>query len=158
VPVQPAPVLAVEADAPGTENLPVTASAAEPEPQPDSGPEPTADASPSTAPATSVGGNAGGGGSEYIAPNFNANYLSNPRPDYPALSTQLREQGAVKLRVHVTEDGRVDKVVLHRSSGYGRLDKAAVDVVWRYRFKPASRAGVAVAAWVVVPINFHIKS
>lgn len=158
LPVQAAPVLAVEADAPGTENLPVTASAAEPGPQPDSGTGPTADASSSAASASNAGESAGSAESGYVAPNFNANYLSNPRPDYPALSTQLREQGAVKLRVHVTADGHADKVVLHKSSGYGRLDKAALDVVWRWRFKPASRAGTAVAAWVVVPINFHIKS
>ena len=94
---------------------------------------------------------------EIVAPDFKANYLSNPEPEYPSLSRRLREQGAVKLRVHVTEQGRADEVTLHESSGYGRLDKAAADAVWRWRFSPARRAGAFVAAWVVVPIKFELR-
>ena len=94
---------------------------------------------------------------EMIAPDFKANYLSNPEPEYPSLSRRLREQGTVKLRIHVTERGRANEVTLHESSGYGRLDKAAADAVWRWRFSPARRAGASVAAWVVVPIKFELR-
>jgi protein TonB len=90
-------------------------------------------------------------------PRFNADYLSNPAPEYPPLSRQLREQGVVRLRVFVSADGRAEKVLLHKSSGFARLDQAALDVVWRWRFVPAQRGGMAVADWVIVPINFVLR-
>ncbi|MDR3087143.1 MAG: TonB family protein [Azoarcus sp.] len=102
-------------------------------------------------------GGAADGGADIIPPDFRANYLSNPKPEYPPLSHRLREQGIVKLRVHVTAQGRADAVTLHNSSGYGRLDKAASDVVRSWRFSPARRAGAFVAAWVVVPIKFELR-
>jgi protein TonB len=154
--VPESPVLAVAAEAPGAENLAVTAPEPQPDAAPDSGAGATADAAPA-APAAGTGKGGGSGASDYIAPDFNANYLSNPDPDYPATSNRLREQGVVRLRVHVTEIGRPSEIVLDKSSGYARLDKAATEAVWRWQFRPASRAGVAVAAWVVVPIKFNLR-
>jgi len=98
-----------------------------------------------------------GSGGNYVGPNFNVSYFSNPEPEYPSQSRRLREQGLVKLRVHVTEQGRTGEVALHKSSGYNRLDKAAMDAVWRWRFHPAQRAGTPVAGWVVVPIRFELQ-
>jgi protein TonB len=157
VPAPESPVLALAADAPGTENQPATAPEAAPEApiSADSGTG-TAEAFPPAASAGTQGG--GSGASDYVAPDFNANYLSNPRPDYPHASNRLREHGVVRLRVYVTEGGRPGEVVLYKSSGYARLDKAATDAVWRWQFQPARRAGVAVAAWVVVPIKFNLRS
>lgn len=110
--------------------------------------------SPAAAAQTSASG--GEAGVSYVEPDFNASYLSNPKAEYPYLSRRLREQGIVRLRVYVTAQGRSDKVILHESSGYTRLDKAAIDVVWRWRFSPARRAGAAVAGWVVIPIKFQL--
>lgn len=112
--------------------------------------------SPAAAAQTSAGGGGGEAGASYVEPDFNASYLSNPKAEYPYLSRRLREQGMVRLRVYVTAQGRSDKVILYESSGYTRLDKAAIDVVWRWRFKPASRAGAAVAGWVIIPIKFQL--
>ena len=45
---------------------------------------------------------------------------------------------------------------VERSSGYPRLDEAAVAVVRdRWRFVPARRGEEALAAWVRVPISFE---
>jgi protein TonB len=38
-------------------------------------------------------------------PRYDADYLSNPPPAYPALSRRMGEQGEVLLRVQVREDG-----------------------------------------------------
>ncbi|MDR2881517.1 MAG: energy transducer TonB [Azoarcus sp.] len=94
---------------------------------------------------------------DYVGPDFNINYFSNPKPNYPPLSYRLGEQGVVKLRVHVTEEGRADEVTLDTSSGSERLDKAAIDAVKQWRFRPARRAGVPVAGWVIVPVRFEIE-
>jgi protein TonB len=90
-------------------------------------------------------------------PRFDADYLSNPAPDYPAASRQLREQGSVQLRVFVTTDGRAGDVRVHQGSGFERLDQAAIDAVRRWRFVPARQGDGPVAAWVIVPINFTLR-
>jgi protein TonB len=90
-------------------------------------------------------------------PNFNAAYLNNPGPVYPMGSRRKREQGTVRLRVHVNPDGAPDQVLLDRTSGHSDLDAAALDVVKkRWRFAPAKQGDRTVAAWVIVPLEFSL--
>ncbi|MGH8550853.1 MAG: TonB family protein [Methylococcales bacterium] len=91
------------------------------------------------------------------APSFNAAYLNNPAPEYPAISRRLGEQGLVLLSVKVTADGRADAVAVHTSSGWSRLDQAALKGVQKWRFVPARRGGQAVNASVIVPVRFSIE-
>jgi protein TonB len=90
-------------------------------------------------------------------PSFDAAYLNNPAPAYPALSRRMGEEGRVVLRVHVSEDGMPTQVQLKTSSKYARLDEAALEAVRRWRFVPARRADAPVAAWVLVPISFSLR-
>jgi len=90
-------------------------------------------------------------------PRFDADYLDNPKPVYPAISRQLREQGRVVLRVQVAADGRADDVQLHTSSGSSRLDQSALDTVRRWKFAPARLGMEPIAAWVLIPIAFTLK-
>ena len=85
-----------------------------------------------------------------------AAYLNNPSPLYPRLSRQLREAGVVLLHVLITPEGRSEQIVIHKSSGYERLDQAALQAVQQWRFVPAKRGEEAIAAWVMVPINFQL--
>ena len=90
---------------------------------------------------------------------FDAAYLNNPEPSYPRASRTLREQGKVFLRVQVSAEGRPLQVLIDRSSGYPRLDQAALDTVQNHwRFVPARQGAQAVDAWVVVPIAFSLNS
>lgn len=93
-----------------------------------------------------------------IEPRFDANYLDNPKPQYPFMSKRLGEQGTVQLRVFVNADGSVAKLELKRSSGFERLDQSAMNTVQNWRFVPARQGSQAIAAWVVVPINFTLGS
>lgn len=90
-------------------------------------------------------------------PRFDADYLDNPKPPYPAISRRLSEQGRVVLRVQVEADGRAAEVQLHTSSGSPRLDQSALDTVRRWKFVPARLGQAPVAAWVLVPIAFTLK-
>lgn len=90
-------------------------------------------------------------------PVFDAAYLDNPPPAYPAASRRLHEQGRVVLRVHVTPAGRADEVQILSSSGSMRLDESARDTVTRWRFVPARRGEAPVAAWVLIPISFSLE-
>jgi protein TonB len=84
-------------------------------------------------------------------------YLRNPKPSYPNLSRRLSEQGTVMLRVFVNVTGDATRVDLKESSGFPRLDKAALDAVEGWKFVPAKKGDHAIAAWVVVPIRFSLK-
>jgi periplasmic protein TonB len=90
-------------------------------------------------------------------PSFNADYLDNPAPAYPAISRRLGEQGRVLLRVQVAPGGTARNVVLHKSSGFDRLDRIALETVRRWKFVPARQGDKPVEAWVIVPIQFNLK-
>lgn len=92
------------------------------------------------------------------APIYNADYLNNPAPKYPALSRRAGEEGTVMLRVFVDAAGAPTQVNINTSSGFERLDKAAVNAVRQWKFVAARQAGEAIGAWVLVPIIFNIKS
>lgn len=92
------------------------------------------------------------------AARFDADYLQNPRPVYPAASRRLGEEGRAVLRVLVGADGHPEKIELKNSSGFGRLDHAAQEAVGKWRFVPARRGEQAVSAWVLVPIVFSLES
>ncbi len=91
-------------------------------------------------------------------PRFNAAYLQNPRPPYPAMSRRLGEVGRVVLRVMVEADGLPSRVEVRRSSGFPRLDDAALEAVKKWKFVPAKRGDEAVAGAVDVPIDFSLSS
>lgn len=91
-------------------------------------------------------------------PRFDADYLNNPAPAYPALSRRLGEQGRVMLRVFVDSKGLPERIELRTSSGFDRLDRTALDTVKRWKFVPARRGDEAVSEWVLVPISFSLRS
>lgn len=120
----------------------VSLTEAAPAPQP---PAPPIAAPAEAAPAPAV-----------IPPRFDAAYLDNSAPPYPAMSRRMGEQGKVQLRVLVNADGSAAQVELKTSSGSSRLDQAALDAVKRWRFVPAKQGTQPVAAWVIVPISFKL--
>jgi periplasmic protein TonB len=91
-------------------------------------------------------------------PSFNADYLNNPAPRYPALSRRMGEEGKVLLRVFVNEEGLPAQVQIQSSSGSSRLDSTALEAVKQWKFVPAHRGAEPVAAWVIVPISFSLRS
>ena len=88
---------------------------------------------------------------------FDADYLRNPAPPYPALSKRMGEEGKVVLRVSVTPHGSADSVEIKTSSGSPRLDEAARKTVQNWKFIPAKRGETIVQSWVLVPIIFKLE-
>lgn len=89
---------------------------------------------------------------------FDADYLQNPAPAYPALSRRMGEEGKVVLRVFVEANGRPGQIEVRTGSGSPRLDQAAQEAVWRWKFVAARRGDEAIGAWVLVPIVFNLRS
>ncbi len=92
-----------------------------------------------------------------IPPRFNADYLQNPAPTYPALARRMHEQGKVLVRVLVDVEGAPERVELKASSGFPRLDQSAIETIKNWKFVPARQGDQKVAAWVVVPITFTLE-
>ena len=96
-------------------------------------------------------------GHEVQLPSSNAAYLNNPRPSYPSISRRMGEQGKVMLRVLVDVNGQPQEIEIKESSGFDRLDKAALAAVRHWRFVPGKRNGVPEAMWNIVPVNFVLE-
>ena len=77
-------------------------------------------------------------------------------PVYPATSRRLGEEGTVRLRVLVDERGRPKDVDVLNSSGFERLDRAAIDAVKRWRFEAATDGTRAISTWTQVAITFKL--
>ncbi len=90
-------------------------------------------------------------------PSSDADYLHNPKPAYPPQSRRLNEQGKVVVRVFIGADGLPQKAQVHQSSGYDRLDQAALATVLKWRYVPGRRGGTPEAMWFNVPINFVLE-
>lgn len=78
-------------------------------------------------------------------------------PVYPPASRRLDEHGAVRLKVLVDERGRPREVQIAKSSGFDRLDQAAVAAVRRWQFSPAMQESRAVTAWTQVNVVFQLN-
>jgi periplasmic protein TonB len=85
-------------------------------------------------------------------------YLTPPQLTYPSASRRAQEQGTVHVRVLVDARGAPQQVVLLRSSGFPRLDDAAIATVRATRFKPYTEDGVALPFWVVMPLIFELDN
>ena len=90
-------------------------------------------------------------------PSSDADYLQNPRPPYPSISRRLNEQGRTTVRVQIGVDGLPQRAEIVKSSGYSRLDDAALNTVMGWRFMPGKRGGVPEAMWFNVPIHWVLE-
>lgn len=98
----------------------------------------------------------GEGDAPVVPPDFSADQLNNAGPRYPSASRRAHEEGTVMLKVLVAPDGRAQDLMVATSSGFARLDDAALDTVRRWAFLPAKQAGRPVSAWVLVPVTFEL--
>lgn len=91
-------------------------------------------------------------------PRTDAAHLNNPAPQYPALSRRLGEQGRVMLDVYILPDGSVGEIKLNRSSGFPRLDNAALQAVKTWKYVPAKRGDNPIPFWYVQPVSFVLNN
>jgi protein TonB len=79
-------------------------------------------------------------------------------PEYPPTSRRLGEQGSVVLQVLVDVDGRVLESKLVQSSGFDRLDQAALDgVKTNYRFAPGTVDGTPAQMWYTFKFTWKLR-
>ncbi len=80
------------------------------------------------------------------------------RNDYPKESLAAGETGVVIVRTFIREDGTVGEAFVVRSSGFKRLDDAAVALVLsRFRYTPATQGGKPVSTWINQGIKWELS-
>lgn len=120
-PVQPPQVLAPVSPAPPA--LPAIAAASV------TAPTPTEPVAPATTKLASV----------VVAASARMDSCAKPR--YPPASERLHEEGVVSLKFLISENGQVLSSNVEKSSGYKRLDDAALAALSLCKFKPATVDG-----------------
>lgn len=116
------------------------------------------ESAPATAAAAAPPTAAGQAGSpSLVEPSADADYLKNPPPGYPRISRRMGEQGTVIVRVFISTQGLPEKAEVRTSSGFARLDQAALDAVQRWRFVPGRRHGTPEAMWFNIPVRFVLE-
>lgn len=91
------------------------------------------------------------------APSATGKGARTPLPEYPPASRRAGEAGTVTLKCYVNEQGRCSEVSVVKSSGFPRLDEAAVKEVPRnWRFVPGKEDGKPVATWHTFNVTFKL--
>jgi periplasmic protein TonB len=85
-------------------------------------------------------------------------YLVPPVLQYPQASSERQESGTVLLKVLIGEDGKPRAIKVSKSSGYVRLDEAAINAIQKTRFKPPTSDGQPVSGYAQIPLTFELEN
>lgn len=79
------------------------------------------------------------------------------QPDYPASEQRRGVEGVAKVRVLIGTDGRVKAVEAISSDSPGFFEETRRRALSKWRFKPATRGGIAEESWQVMTVRFQIR-
>ena len=84
-------------------------------------------------------------------------YIKEPIAVYPEQSEKLGEEGKVKLAIIVNPNGSVDDIELIQSSGFERLDRAAIEAAKQAKYQPKNVNGKLVRTRFVAEFSFVLE-
>ncbi|UVO55148.1 energy transducer TonB [Sphingomonas sp. SUN039] len=87
---------------------------------------------------------------------IDSRFARDLQPPYPPNLERMEVEGSVTVRVQIGPDGRVAAVELVRPDDPGFFASTRDWALKRWRFKPATRDGVAVASWLTKTVQFRI--
>lgn len=93
-----------------------------------------------------------------ILAQLDPRYAGAFQPDYPASEQRREIEGTVRVRVLIGTDGRVKAVELVSSDSPGFFEETRRRALARWRFKPATRGGVAEESWKEMTVRFQIRN
>ena len=116
-------------------------------------PPPAAD---TMTPAAATADGAGAAANTALAPGDRPLPLEGqmPPPRYPLAALRRGDSGTVVVRVEVDASGTPGGVALVKRSRARELDRAAMETVRGWRFRPAQQKGQAVAGSLEIPFDF----
>ncbi|MCF7847850.1 MAG: energy transducer TonB [Kiritimatiellales bacterium] len=148
---------------PEPEPEPVVEEPPPPEPEPmaeqaPSEPEPVIEEPPPEtvppAPVNSIEQDGSVGNEQGVSTDAETNGIF--KPPYPRLSRRLGEQGTITISIEVLPDGKAGKISVIRSSGFSRLDNAALQAIGKTTFVPATRLGKKIASTMTLSYTFRL--
>ena len=84
-------------------------------------------------------------------------YAGQFQPDYPLRQQRAGVEGSVVVRVLIGTDGRVKAVELVRADDPAFFEATKKRALAKWRFKPATRGGVAEESWREMTVSFVIR-
>lgn len=88
-----------------------------------------------------------------IDPRYRADF----QPDYPAFERNQARDGVVVLRVLVGANGRVSAVEQVSATSDAFFEATKRRALSKWRFRPATRDGVAVESWREMTVRFNME-
>lgn len=149
--VEPKPVQKVSKPTP----QPVAPSAA-PSPTPAADPTPAPAAAPAAAAPSAAAGPARETMEVSAPKNVPTLQCAFVKPDYPSMSRRRGESGTAYVHFVVGVTGKIESIDLQKSSGYPRLDEAALAAMRATTCRPYIENGQAIRAARTQPYNFGL--
>jgi periplasmic protein TonB len=122
-------------------------------------PAPPAPTPPAPAPTQQAAAPATGKPTMALSAPKNVSHLdcNIVEPDYPMLSKRRGETGVAYVHFVVGLSGKIENIELKKSSGYSRLDDAALDAMRNSSCKPYMEDGQPVRAAYTQPFDFSLR-
>lgn len=79
------------------------------------------------------------------------------QPEYPAAELRLQRDGKVTVKVLVGANGRVKAVEQLSATSQAFFEATRRQALSKWRFKPATRGGVAEDSWMTLSVTFRIQ-
>ncbi len=93
----------------------------------------------------------------FSAARRDSRYADDFQPQYPASELRAQRDGKVSVRVLVGADGRVKAVEQLSATSAAFFEATKRQALSRWRFKPATRGGVAEESWMTLSVTFRIQ-
>ena len=78
------------------------------------------------------------------------------KPEYPEYCRRHNQEGTIIISVRILANSMIDSIKVVKSSGYFRLDNAAIEALKKAKFIPAKRAGIPVASTKGIAFKFQL--
>jgi protein TonB len=85
-------------------------------------------------------------------------YAKDFQPQYPSVEIRSGNEGTVSVRVRIGTDGRVKDVQKVSATSEAFFDATRRQALSRWRFRPATRGGVAEESWKTMRVRFEVTN
>jgi protein TonB len=93
-----------------------------------------------------------------IGPDIDPRYARDFQPEYPGSEIREGREGTATVRVHIGTDGHVLAVEQLHATSPAFFEATRRQAISKWRFRPASRGGVAEDSWKVMTVHFVLNN
>lgn len=93
----------------------------------------------------------------FVDPSLDQRFAGSFQPDYPPAERRLGREGQVVVRVLIGSDGRVKQVERITATSDDFFNATMRTALARWRFRPATRDGVAIDRWKMMRVTFRLE-